>query len=188
MVFNYTAVRLRKNNFPIMVNEMSNWETEMRNLDKIRCTPLALSNHDNASGQERHLSGEISNVLTQTMPHLRDGNKECTAVSDLKAILIDSTQRRQNANLYFVDGVCWSLEQVLTSDQAIEAIGSEDFDYVFISIRRCNEFAPSIALRIRSIKSTVAPKIIAFDNYVPKYLGENLIRSGVDKVVISNRL
>jgi len=171
-----------------MVNEMPNWETEMRNLDKIRCTPLGLSNHEIASGQEGHLSGDISNVLKQTMPDLRNGNQECTAVSDLKAILIGSTQRRQNANLYFVDGVCWSLKLVQTSDQAIEAIGSEDFGYVFISVRQCNEFAPSIASRIRSMKSTVTPKIIAYDNYVPKYLGENLIRSGVDKIVISNRL
>ncbi|MFK7840887.1 MAG: hypothetical protein AB8B54_01365 [Sphingorhabdus sp.] len=160
----------------------------MRNLVEIGCTLSGQSSRDIAPDQEGHLSNKISHVLTLTMPHLRDGVVESTAASDLKALFIGLTQKPRHATVYFVDGVNWTVKSLQSSDQAIDAIGIEEFEYVFISIHDVDEFAPSIATRIRSMKNTVTPKIIAYDNHVPKYLSEHLIRSGVDKIVISNRL
>lgn len=160
----------------------------MRNLDKIGCTPSGLSSHDIAPDEIGCHSSEISNVLIQSMPQLRDGKNDCSAVSDLNAIFIGCTQRSRHVTAYFVEGVCWSVTSLQSADQAIEAIGKEEFDYVFIFIQGVDEFAPSVASRIRRIQNAVIPKIIAFDNFIPKYLSENLIRSGVDKVVICHRI
>lgn len=160
----------------------------MRNLDKMGCTPTELLSRDIAPDEKGYHSGEISNVLTQSMPQLRNGKNECSAVSDLKAIFIGLTQRPRHVTAYFVEGVCWTVTSLKSADQAIGAIGKEEIDYVFISIQGVDEFAPSVVSRIRCMQNAIIPKIIAFDNYVPKYLSENLIHSGVDKVVICHRL
>lgn len=159
----------------------------MRNLEEKRCTLSGLSNRDVALDPEEYLPSKISNVLARTMPHLRDGIKEGNDVSDLKALFIGLSQKQKFVGVYFIEGVRWAVKSFQFPEQAINAIGSEKFEFIFISIRYSDHFGPSIASRIRTMKNTLAPKIIAFDNYVPKYLNEKLIRSGVDKVVISDR-
>lgn len=159
----------------------------MRNFDKIGYTPPGLSSRNIAPDEERYHLDEITNVLTQSLPQLKHGINECYAVSDLNAIFIGLTQRLRHVTAYFVEDICWTVTSLQSADQAIGAIGKEEFDYVFISIQGVDEFAPSVASRIRCMQNGAIPKIIAFDNYVPKYLSENLLHSGVDKVIICHR-
>ncbi|TNJ37132.1 hypothetical protein [Phaeobacter sp. B1627] len=160
----------------------------MRDFNRIKDTKPEASNRYITREKDSSLSSTISNVLAESMPYLRGGVKDWFAASDRKALFIGLPLRPQDTTNHFVEGVWWTVKSFQVVDQAIDAIWNEEFYCVFVSIRDVDEFAPAVASRIKGMKNSVMPKIVAFDSYVPKYLNENLIRSGVDKVVISHRL
>lgn len=160
---------------------------EMRKSEEIEFTTSGLSSYDITQDENSYHLDEISSVLIQSMPQLRSSINYCSAVSNLKAIFIGLAEVPQHEVAHFVDGVCWTVTSLRSVGQVISAIEKGGFDYIFISIRGVDEFAPSIAPQLRFIPKLAMPEIIAFDDYVPKYLDENLIRSGVDRVIICSR-